>query len=129
MKKLALIIGLVVAANILFAQGKREMMRERAEIKIEEYKERLNLTDDQVEELKKVREEMKPEFEALRKDESKSRSDKMRAHADLIDKREARVSEILSEEQMAELKVIQKENKQKRMEMREKRKERRGDGR
>ncbi len=129
MKKFALIIGLIVAANILFAQGKKEMMREKAELKIEEYKERLNLTDNQVDELKKVREEMKPEFEALRKDESKSRSDKMRAHADLIDKREAKVAEILTEDQFAELKVIQEENKQKRMDVREKRQERRGGGR
>ena len=88
MQKLTLIIGLLVAANILFAQGKREQMREKAEVKIEEYKERLNLTEDQVADLKELRESIKPELEAIRKDESKSRSEKMRAHADIIEKQE-----------------------------------------
>ena len=96
------------------------------EIKLEDYKERLNLTEDQVSDLKKVRESMKPELEALRADESKSRSDKMRAHADLIDKREAEVAKILNKEQLAELEVIKKEMKEKHMERREDRKERRG---
>lgn len=132
MQKLTLIIGLLVAANILFAQGKREQIREKAVVKIEEYKERLNLSDKQVNDLKDLREEMKPEFEALKKDESKSRSDKMRLHADLIDKREARVEEILTDDQFAELQIIKKEVKQKRIDVREKRKERkkdrRGDG-
>ena len=129
MKKLALIVGLLVAVNILFAQGKREEMKEKAEVKIEEYKERLNLSDKQENELKDLRAEMKPEFEALKKDESKSRSDKMRAHADLIEKREAKVAEILTEDQFAELQIIKEEVKQKRMDVREKRKERRQDRR
>lgn len=129
MKKLALIIGLMVAVNVLFSQERREEMRDRMEMKIEEYKDRLNLTNDQVTDLKKVRESMKPELEALRADESKSRSDKMRAHADLIDKREAEVAKILNKEQLAELEVIKKEMKEKHMERRGKRMERRGDGR
>ncbi|MEP0272825.1 hypothetical protein [Ekhidna sp.] len=129
MRKTALIIGLMVAANILFAQGKRDAMKEKAQVKIEEYKDRLNLTPDQVAELKKMRESTKPEIEAIRNDESKSRSEKMRAHADVVEKREMEVAKILNEDQMAELKVIKKEVKAKRGERRDKRKERRDGGR
>ncbi|MEQ9467582.1 MAG: hypothetical protein RLN88_09230 [Ekhidna sp.] len=109
MRKLTLLIGLIVAVNILFAQGRREQVKERVKIKIEEYKDRLDLTEDQVVELKKVRESMQPELDALRADEGKSRSEKMRAHADIIEKREAEVARILDDEQLAELEVIKKE--------------------
>lgn len=129
MKKLTLIIGLLTAASILVAQEKRDAIRGKAEVKIEEYKERLNLTENQIDELKKMREGLKPELDAIREDEAKSRSEKMRAHADLIEKQEKEVTKILDDEQLSELEVIKKEIREKRSERREKRKERRGDGR
>jgi len=129
MRKLSLIIGLIAAANILFAQDRREMAREKAEVRFEEYKDRLNLTDDQLTELKQVKADMKPEMEALKNDESLSRSDKMRAHADLIEKREAEVAEILDDEQLAELAVIKEEIKANKQRRKGARKARRGDGR
>lgn len=128
MQKLTLIIGLLVAANILFAQGKREQMREKAEVKIEEYKERLNLTEDQVADLKELRESIKPELEAIRKDESKSRSEKMRAHADIIEKQEEEVAKILNDEQLTELEVIKKEVRENVKKRRDRRRDRRDDG-
>ena len=128
MKKLTLMIGLLVAINVLFAQDRREVAREKAEVRLEEYKDRLNLTDDQLAELKQVKESMKPEFEALKADDSMSRSDKMRAHADLIDKREAEVAKILDDEQLAELEVIKGEVKANKEKRADKRKSRRGDG-
>ncbi|WP_370089393.1 hypothetical protein [Ekhidna sp.] len=129
MKKLTLIIGLLVAGNILYAQDRRQELREKVEVKIEEYKERLDLTEDQVADLKKLRESMKPELDELRDDDEKSRSAKMRAHADIIEKREAEVAKILNQEQLAELEVIKKEIKTNAENRREKRKERRGGGR
>lgn len=129
MKKLMLIVGLLVAANILFAQGRRDAMNEKAEIRIEEYKERLNLDEDQLKELKALKESIKPELDAIRNDESKARSEKMRAHADLVEKRETEVARILNDEQMAELEVIKKEMREKMEKRMRERKKRRDDGR
>ena len=125
MKKFTLIIGILVAANVLNAQGRKEKAQEKVEIKIAEHKERLNLTEDQVGDLKKLREEMKPQLEEIRKDESLSRSDKMRAHADLLDERDAELEKILDEDQLAELDEIRKEVQKQREERMEKRRERR----
>jgi len=121
MKKFTLIIGILVAANILYAQDKSERIRGKARVKIEEHKDRLNLSEDQIADLKSLKEEMKPEFEKLKTNESLSRPDKMRAHANLIEEREAAVAEILDEEQLAELEVIRKEVKERRKERRENR--------
>lgn len=129
MRKLSLIIGLIAAANILFAQERRAIAREKAEVRFEEYKDRLNLTDDQLADLKQVKEDMRPDMESLKKDETLSRSDKMRAHADLIEKREAEVAEILDDEQLAELAVIKEEIKANKQRRKGARKARRGDGR
>ena len=122
MKKTLLLLGILVAANILFAQ--EEKIRERAEVKIEEYKERLNLSEEQLEQIKELKEKYKPEYKAIAEDESMNRSDKMRARADLFDKREAEMETILDEEQMTELKVIRKEVKANIKERRERRKAR-----
>ena len=125
MKKITLIIGILVAANLLYGQHHKEQRRERAEVKIEAYKQRLNLTENQLAELKDLREAMRPELEKLRRDPALSRPDKMRAHADLLDERMARLDQILNAEQLAELEVIRKEVMEKRAERREKRMERR----
>jgi len=78
--------------------------------------------------LKKMRESMKPELEAIQNDDTKSRSEKMRARADIMEKQEKEVARILDEEQLAELEVIKKEIRENVDERRKKRKERRGDG-
>jgi acyl-CoA reductase-like NAD-dependent aldehyde dehydrogenase len=129
MQKLILIIGLLVATNILFAQGKREQMREKVEVKIEEYKDRLDLSDDQVADLKAMRESMKPELEAIRKDESMKRSEKMRAHADIIEKQEEEMAKILNDDQLTELEIIKKEVRENVKKRKDRRRDRRGDGR
>ncbi|MEM6829591.1 MAG: hypothetical protein AAF551_03685, partial [Bacteroidota bacterium] len=72
----------------------------------------------QVQQLKDLKAKYKPEFETIRKDESKSKSDKMRARADLMDEREVELEAILDDQQLAELKVIRKEMKEKREERR-----------
>lgn len=123
MRKLALIIGLAVAGNIVFAQDQKEPRRER-EVRIEKFKERLQLTDDQVEELKSMRESLKPEFKAIAEDDSKPRSEKMVARAAVVKKQEDQVAEILNDEQEAELEVIKGEIKEKMEKRRTRRKER-----
>lgn len=129
MKKITLIIGILIAANILYAQNKKGKMRHRAEVRIEEHKERLNLSEDQVEDLEKLKQEMKPQFEEIKKNESLSRPDKMRAHADLLEERQTEVEKILDDEQLAELEEIRKEFHERRKERMEERDERRGERR
>ncbi|NQZ79216.1 MAG: hypothetical protein HRT61_24315 [Ekhidna sp.] len=109
MRKGKLIIALLAAAFTLFAQDSKE---ERRQLRIEEYTERLNLTPNQTAELKELRESLKPELKAIKMDPSKSRSEKMRAHADVIEKRENEIAQILTAEQMAELKRIKSERKE-----------------
>lgn len=130
MKKVTLIIGILVAVNVLMAQGPKDQRGPRGErgVKIEEFKERLELSDDQIEKLKIVKDDLKPELEALRKDDSMTRPDKMRVHADLVEKRENEVAKILSEDQLAELDVIKSELREKHRERKEgRRKGRHGD--
>ncbi|MEQ8904794.1 hypothetical protein [Ekhidna sp.] len=129
MRKIALIIGLLVAGTIVLAQDKREELREKREIKIEEYRERLELSDAQISDLKKLRVDAKPQLDEIRNDTSKSRSDKMRALAAIMEKQEKEVAEILNDEQLTELEAIKKEVRENQEVRREKRKERRGDGR
>ena len=126
MKKVTLIIGILLAANILFAQGRKEEMRERAKAQIEEYRERLELSDEQIADIKEIREKYKPEMQEIRKDETKSRSEKMRAAADVVEKQEADMAEILTPEQQEEWKEIKVEIKEKREERRERKRVRRG---
>ncbi|MEM7297282.1 MAG: hypothetical protein AAF391_03345 [Bacteroidota bacterium] len=124
MKKIALIVGILVAVNIVSAQdGPQRTPRERAKVKIEEYKERLQLTEDQIDDLKAMKEKYRPEMEDIRKDESKSRSDKMRAAADVIEKQEEEMASILNEDQLAEWKEIRGEVKDRRHKRRERRRE------
>ncbi len=115
----------MTAAGILFAQDKREARREKAKVKIEAYKERLNLSENQLTELKEMREALRPELEALQQDESKSRSERMHERADIIERQEAGVAEILNDEQEAELKAIQREVRENARERRKRKRERR----
>ena len=126
MKKVTLIIGILLATNILFAQGRREDAKGKAKAKIEEYKERLNLSDEQLADIKEIREKYKPEMQEIRNDEATSKSDKMRAAADVIEKQEAEMAELLTSEQQEEWKEIRAEIKERREVRRERRRERNG---
>ncbi|WP_420316277.1 hypothetical protein [Ekhidna sp.] len=127
MRKLILIIGLLVAGNILLAQDKEDQIRRKREAKIEEFKERLELSDEQIADLKQLREATKPKLDEIREDESKSRSDKMRAHADIIEQNEKEIAQILDEQQLQELEEIKGEIREKRKMRREKRREHKRD--
>lgn len=126
MKRITLLVGILAAANILFAQNKREMVREKAPAKIEQYHLRLDLSEAQVTELKRLKEKYHPEMEAIRSNDATSKSDKMRAAADVIEKREKEVSSILTTEQEAEWKAIQDEMQERRQQHRERQKQHRG---
>lgn len=119
MKKLLIIVGVLVAFNIVSAQ--EPTRKERIQSEIEAYKERLQLSDVQVAQLKEMHKKYRPEMKAIRDDESKSRSDKMRAAADIMEKKEDEIATILSNEQMAEWNVIRKEISSKRIARRENR--------
>ncbi len=112
MQKVILLIGLFLSGSIAFAQS--ETRKERAEIKIEEYKERLQLSDNQVSDLKEMREKYRPQLKEIRSDKSKNKADKMRATADIIDLRQEELATILSENQFSELQIIREEVKMKR---------------
>lgn len=131
MKKITLIVSMLVLISMVSAQEpqgqKRGPKGDRAEMKIEKLQEHLELTDDQVADLKKLSEDMKPEFEEIRNDESLERPDKMRAHADLIEKRDAEVAKILTEEQLTKLEELKEKRKAKRKERKGMKREKRGD--
>lgn len=118
MKKLIIALGILVAANVLVAQGTET--NEKIQKKREEIKTRLNLTDEQAEQLKALREKFRPELRSIREDETKSRSEKLRAVADLIDQKDLDLQGILNQNQIAELSVIRNEMQERRQERREK---------
>lgn len=107
MKKLALFIGILLAANILFAQDEQEMMN----LKLEEYKERMNLNEDQLAKWKEIKKTYRPQLKEIRDNESMERSDKMRAAADVVEKMDNEMKLILNEEQYKELQEIREEMK------------------
>ncbi|MFK7954175.1 MAG: hypothetical protein AB8B73_15100 [Ekhidna sp.] len=111
MQKVILMIGMVLVASIAFAQG--EGKKDKPEIKIEEYKERLELSDNQVSDLKEMREKYRPQLREIRSDKSKDKADKMRAAADVMDLQQEELATILSESQFAELQIIREEAKRK----------------
>ncbi len=122
MRKLIIMLGILVAANVLVAQDTQ--VDERVKNKKEEIKARLELTDEQAEQLKALREKYKPELKSIREDDTKSRSEKLRAVADLIDQKDADLQGILSQNQIAELSIIRNEMKVRRQERRERMRER-----
>ncbi|MEP5611626.1 MAG: hypothetical protein ABJP45_05220 [Cyclobacteriaceae bacterium] len=108
MKKLIILLGILVAANVLAAQDS-EQANERIESKRQEIKARLDLSDDQSEQLRELREKYRPEIQEIRTDETKTRNEKMRAVADLLDRKDADLQGILTQNQVAELTVMRKE--------------------
>lgn len=97
-----------MAVNTLQAQGDRSKRRAR----LIDYQERLQLSDSQIAEVKEIRKKYKPEMKAIRNDASKSKADKMRALADIIEKKDADIANVLSLEQMKEWEVIKAEVKE-----------------
>ena len=123
-KKIALVLGILVATNILVAQDGREQRKEKIQERIEEYKERLGLSDLQIEKIKEVRAKYKPDMEEIRQNEATSRAEKMRASADVIEKMEADLSGVLTAEQQEEWKAIKAEIREKKEQRRERARER-----
>lgn len=109
MKKLLLFLGIMIATNVIMAQGRPS--KEQVQVKLEEYKDRLNLTDDQVAEWKEIRKKYQPQLKDIRSDESLKKSDKKKAAADVIAKIDGEVMAMLNEDQQAEYKVIRSEIK------------------
>lgn len=118
MKKLIIVLGILVAANVVVAQDS-ETTNERVETRKKEIKDRLELTDEQAGQLQELREKYRPEVQSIRSDESKTKSEKLRAVADLVDQKNTDLQGILSQNQIAELSVIRKEIHVKRKEHRE----------
>ena len=122
MRRLLIVLGILVAANVLVAQDTKT--NERIQDRQEEIKTRLNLSDEQSEQLKALREKYRPELKSIRDDDTKSRSEKLRAVADLMDQKDADLQGILNQNQIAELSVIRKEMRQHRLGRRERMRDR-----
>jgi acyl-CoA reductase-like NAD-dependent aldehyde dehydrogenase len=101
MKKIIIVLGILVAANVLVAQ-EREMLERRKD----DFKQLMNLSEGQSDQLEKLHEKYRPEFQNIRNDASKTKSEKLRESADLIDARNEELQNILSAEQYAKLEII-----------------------
>jgi len=111
MKKLILLLGIVVAGYAVTAQQPQHGM-DKSE-KIEVLKEKLDLSDEQVDQMKALRKMHMEAMKAVKDDQSLSRADKIRKMADAVEAHDEKLSEILTEEQMAELKSMREQRKQK----------------
>ena len=128
MKKITLLLALLAFVNVLSAQSRREAAKEKKEAKIEEYKDRLELSDLQMEEIKEVRMKYKPDLQEIRNDDSMEKSEKMRASADVIEQMEGDLAGVLTPSQLEEWKAIKKEVKENMENRKERRRGRRGGG-
>lgn len=118
MKKLLLIIGILIAANVLLAQEEKST-GDKAENFKEKLKNRLELTADQESQLKELRKKYGSELKSIRTDEEKLKSEKLYAAAAMMEKKESELASILSAKQLSELRTIKKEVRQKRINRRE----------
>lgn len=108
MKKLLLLIGVLTAGNILYAQH-AITYEERVVKSKERIRERLDLGAEQELQLKEWQGKYAPDLKAIRRDTEKSRSEKLYAMAAIQAKREQELALILSEKQLEELQLMKKE--------------------
>ncbi|SDM22009.1 hypothetical protein SAMN05421823_111141 [Catalinimonas alkaloidigena] len=95
-KTLGLALVLSLCSLTTFAQrggGNRNL--------VTELKAELNLSDEQVTQLKEVHQKFQPQFQALRQDASMSRQAKMEKMKVLRDQEEAQIKALLTDEQYA----------------------------
>ena len=114
MKKLLLVIGILIAANIVFAQEVKSAEERAVKFK-EKLRERMELAPDQETQLKELREKYRPELRSIRNNEEKSKSEKLYAAAVIVEQREKDLAKILSEKQLQELRTIKNEVRQKKI--------------
>lgn len=98
----------LMMVSVMQLSAQERPIREKTRAKVEEYKQRLNLTDEQSEQMKTIRAKYQPELEQIRKSEQ-TRGDKLRAAAEVADQMDAEVEKVLTPAQMDEWKKIKKE--------------------
>jgi Spy/CpxP family protein refolding chaperone len=72
-------------------------------------KEKLGLTDAQVEQIKQIREDARAQMEKLKKDESLSKEDKMAAMKKIREATKAKVDAVLTPEQLEKAKALHRD--------------------
>lgn len=105
MRKITLILGILIAGNVLFAQDTTKKGK-KAKAKIETYKEELGLTDTQLADLKGIEETSKEEMEALKSDASLTDEAKKESRKAINEKRQAGIASVLNEDQLAQWEEI-----------------------
>lgn len=108
MKKVAMALSLMLTLH-LAATAQTSTTREQATEQIEAYKTRLNLTEEQTTQMKTILTKYRPEYQTIRKDTSKSQSEKLQAAEEVSKKQNEEVAAVLTEEQYTEWKKIQSE--------------------
>lgn len=101
-------VATLMMVSVMQMSAQERPIREKTRTKVEEYKQRLNLTDEQSEQMKTIRAKYQPELEQIRKSEQ-TRGDKLRAAAEVADQMDAEVEKVLTPAQMDEWKKIKKE--------------------
>jgi hypothetical protein len=96
MKKYIVIILSMLLMSSFEVKSQERMTREKM---AEEFRVKLKLSDEQVEEWKGINEKYKPEFEALRSD-SLSRMEKGLMLLDIMERRDKDIKAMLTEEQV-----------------------------
>ncbi|MEM9340245.1 MAG: hypothetical protein AAGA66_16035 [Bacteroidota bacterium] len=118
MKKVVLLVGMFIAVNISIAQNVNNKWI--VQVKILEFTERLDLSDEQTNQIKKLNRKYWPQFKAAKEGETKTQKEKNQARSAIMNEREVELETILDEKQMAELKVIRQEVKAERAAKRKK---------
>jgi len=117
MKKHIVIILTFLLMISFGVKSQERMSQEQREKMAEEFKVKLDLSDDQVEQWKEINEKYKPEFEILRSD-SLSRREKGRLMRDIMERRDKDIKAMLTEDQVIIYTEMQEEMRDRRREER-----------
>ena len=102
-------IKLIITVALLSLLGTIQLNAQKAE----KIKERLNLTDQQVEQYESVRLKYKPELKAIKENESLSKEEKKELKKEVKSRKNEEIKSFLSADQYTELEAIRKERKAK----------------
>ncbi|WP_187264002.1 Spy/CpxP family protein refolding chaperone [Pontibacter beigongshangensis] len=108
---LMICLGLFLSFGAAAQQGQRQSMQERHAQMLKEYKEQLNLTDEQVTKLEAIYASTGAQQQALR-NQNANREEMMTKRRELMTKTQAEVRAVLTEEQAKKFDVMVAERQQ-----------------
>ena len=104
-------IKLILTVTLISLLGTIQLKAQTAET-AEKVKERLNLTEQQTEQFKAVKEKYKPELKAIRQNDGLSKEDKKKQLEEIKSRKNEELKSFLSADKYSKLEAIRRERKE-----------------